>query len=112
MTLALAVGVFKGAEEVTLLEQFLWGLIGSVGFEIVRANTSIWNSQRKSRLIPRIYSNPVFWCFRLLLALVAGAVAVAQGAETRILALEIGIAAPLLIEAFSRSKSQPDLERE
>lgn len=81
------------------LHVFLWAAGGSVAFEIVGC-VETW--QRRGRPL-RCHLKFGYWLSRLLLAVFAGALAVAHHVETPLLALNIGVAAPLIIRTFART---------
>jgi len=76
---------------------FLSGVAGSVAVEIVSLNQIMQDSAQ----IPDRYRKLLFWIVRLLLAVVAGGLALAYGIEKPLLAANIGAATPLIIKAFS-----------
>lgn len=81
-----------------IIEQFLWGFLGSLAVEIVRIHFLLG----ASRKLPLRYSNPGYWIARLLLALTAGSLAVAYDIKTPVLALHVGAATPLIVQALAR----------
>jgi len=84
----------------TPLETFFWGFAGSLAVEVVNVNQAF--TSRRSAL-PRRYRQPAFWVWRVLLAVVGGGLAVAYGiTDNRILAANIGVATPLIIQALAR----------
>ena len=83
----------------TILQQFLWGFVGSLAVEIVKIHFVLGASRR----VPLRYTNPVYWIARLLLALTAGGLAVAYGIETPVLALHVGAATPLIVQALAQN---------
>lgn len=83
----------------TVLQQFLWGFVGSLAVEIVKIHLLLGASRR----LPLRYLKPVFWIARLLLAVTAGGLAVAYGIETPVLALHVGAATPLIVQALAQN---------
>lgn len=83
----------------TVLQQFLWGFVGSLSVEIVKIHLLLGASRR----LPLRYLKPVFWIARLLLALTAGGLAVAYDIETPVLALHVGAATPLIVQALAQN---------
>ena len=81
-----------------VLQQFLWGFLGSLAVEIVQIHGLLG----ASRKLPSRYSRPLYWIARLLLALTAGSLAVAYDIETPVLALHVGAATPLIVQALSQ----------
>jgi hypothetical protein len=84
---------------VTIGEQFLWGLVGSLAVEIVKIHWLYGMARR----MPVRYRDPVFWVARCLLALTGGGLAVAYRIETPVLALHLGAATPLIIQALAQN---------
>lgn len=82
-----------------VLQQFLWGFVGSLAVEIVKIHLLL----EASRRLPLRYLKPVFWIARLLLALTAGGLAVAYDIETPVLALHVGAATPLIVQALAQN---------
>ena len=79
---------------------FVWGCTGSVLVEVV----NIINGYNKPpHKLPPKYHNRGYLIVRCLLALGAGFLALAYEVNTEILALNIGIAAPLIIERLLQS---------
>lgn len=83
----------------TISEQFFWGLVGSLAVEIVKIHWLYGASRR----LPLRYRDPVFWIARSLLALTGGGLAVAYRIETPVLALHLGAATPLIVQALSQN---------
>jgi hypothetical protein len=77
---------------------FLCGFGGSIAVEIVRLYRC---SQNEPFIIPQKYSDVAFWAIQLLLAMVAGGLAVAYEIHKPLLAINIGAATPLLISTFA-----------
>lgn len=92
------------------LETFLWGFLGSTAVELMQI-AGFYSSQRGR--LPVRYRKAGFWITRFVLALVAGAVAVAYDIHERVLALNIGAATPLIIGLMARGLRQisPDVPR-
>ena len=92
----------------TPLETFLWGFGGSIAVEIVNVNQEFSTGQNE---LPKRYKNVWFWTWRVLLAAVGGGLAVAYGIATnRLLAANIGVATPLIIQALARGLKVPTAE--
>lgn len=83
----------------TILQQFLWGFVGSLAVEIVKIHFVLGASRR----LPLRYSKPMFWIARLLLAVTAGGLAVAYDIKTPVLALHVGAATPLIVQALAQN---------
>jgi hypothetical protein len=81
------------------LQQFLWGFVGSLSVEIVKIHFVLGESRR----LPPRYSKPSYWIARLLLALTAGGLAVAYDIKTPVLALHVGAATPLIVQALAQN---------
>jgi hypothetical protein len=84
---------------VMILQQFLWGFVGSLAVEIVKIHFVLGASRR----LPLRYSKPMFWIARFLLAVTAGGLAVAYDIETPVLALHVGAATPLIVQALAQN---------
>ena len=83
----------------TIGEQFLWGLVGSLAVEVVKIHW-LYGAVRR---LPVRYSDPVFWIARSLLAFTGGGLAVAYRIETPVLALHLGAATPLIVQALAQN---------
>jgi ABC-type microcin C transport system permease subunit YejE len=83
----------------TALEQFLWGVGGSVAVEIITLY-QVYHS--RNIRFPERYRRKGFWAIRLFLCLIAGGLAVAYAIEKPILALNIGASAPLIFQALAQ----------
>ena len=80
-------------------EQFIWGFCGSVAVEIV----TLYNVYNKHRIaFPERYRRKGFWVVRIFLSAIAGGLAVAYEIDKPILALNIGAATPLIIQALAQ----------
>jgi hypothetical protein len=82
-----------------VFEQFLWGFVGSLTVEVVRIHGYLSTAGR----LPLRYRRPMFWVVRLLLAMTAGGLAIAYGIETPVLALHVGAATPLIVQALAKN---------
>lgn len=83
---------------VAILEQFLWGFLGSLAVEVVQIHFLLGSSRK----LPLRYGKPGYWVARLLLALTAGSLAVAYDIKTPVLALHVGAVTPLIVQALAR----------
>jgi hypothetical protein len=72
---------------------FIYGLIGSVGTELV----AVLAAYQHGWELPARYKRTGFWVARGLLMLVAGSLAVAYQVESRALALHIGASTQLIL---------------
>jgi hypothetical protein len=86
-------------------EIFFWGFLGSLAVDIVAAAAQYFNSY--SNELPNKYRRIAFYVLHLLLAIVAGGLAVAYQIDKAILAFNIGAATPLLIQAFAQGMGVP-----
>jgi hypothetical protein len=96
----------------TILETFLWGLGGSLGVEIVSLAQHMGGGQPN---LPKRYTIFSFYVVRILLAIVAGGLAVAYQIDKPLLAANIGAATPLILQALSQGFSgggSPGLEKQ
>lgn len=78
---------------------FLWGCGGSVAVEVVNL---VGVYERPRIAIPQRYRRVGFYAARFFLMLVAGGLAVAYGIDKPVLAVNLGAATPLLIQALAR----------
>ena len=85
------------------LETMLWGFLGSSAVELI--NLFGYYTSRQGRL-PGRYRKVGFWVTRFVLALIAGALAVAYEIDQRILAFNIGAATPLIITFMAKGLRQ------
>lgn len=83
----------------TSYEIFLCGFAGSAAVDIVAA-AQVYNAH--TIVVPERYKRTAFYVVRLLLAIVAGGLAVAYEIDKVLLAANIGAATPLIIQAFSQ----------
>ena len=81
------------------LETMLWGFLGSAAVELITLVN--FYTSRRGRL-PGRYRKIGFWVTRSVLAVVAGAVAMAYEIDQRILAFNIGVATPLIITFMAK----------
>ena len=86
------------------IETFLWGFSGSAAVEVV---TLLGFYYKNRPQLPDRYRKIGFWITRLILASLAGALAVGYDIEGRILAFNIGAATPLIITSLARGIRQP-----
>jgi hypothetical protein len=86
------------------LETFVWGFLGSAAVELMNL-FGFYNSGRGR--LPGRYRKAGFWVTRFVLALIAGAIALAYEIDQRILAFNIGAATPLIISFMAKGLRQP-----
>jgi len=86
------------------IETFLWGFSGSAAVEVV---TLLGFYYKNRPQLPDRYRKIGFWVTRLILASLAGALAVGYDIDGRILAFNIGAATPLIITSLARGIRQP-----
>ncbi len=88
----------------TPLETFLWGFAGSAAVEVV----TILGYYHTGRVhLPARYRRPGFWITRLILAGLAGSVAIGYEIDKSILAFNIGAATPLIVTSLARGFRPP-----
>lgn len=80
-------------------EIFFWGFCGSVAVEILILHQIY---QTTPINIPERYKRLGFWVIRFLLAVIAGGLAMAYDVQGRLLAVNIGASAPLIINALTQ----------
>lgn len=81
------------------LEQFMWGVGGSLSVEII---TLYQVYQSRNIRFPERYRRKGFWIIRAFLCLIAGGLAVAYAIDKPILALNVGASAPLIFQALAQ----------
>jgi hypothetical protein len=90
------------------LTVFIYGLIGSMGTELVAVVAAYQNGRK----LPARYKRTGFWIARGLLMLMAGFLAVAYQVESRTLALHIGASTQLILwNLMTRTPSDLALPR-
>jgi hypothetical protein len=80
------------------ITQFLWGVAGSLTAEI----PCLDRASRSGRSLPKRFRQASYWLVRLLVAVVAGLLAVATSAPTPLFAMSLGAATPLLLEQWQK----------
>jgi len=85
------------------LETLLWGFLGSAAVELITLFG--YYTSRRDRL-PSRYRKVGFWITRFVLAVLAGALAVAYEIDQRILAFNIGAATPLIVTFMAKGLRQ------
>ena len=88
----------------THLQTFFWAFLGSVAVELVTAGRMF---QGDSREVPGHYKWGWFWAWRVGLAVLGGFLAVGYGVQDKILAMNIGASAPLLINGLALGIPSP-----
>jgi hypothetical protein len=79
------------------LEIFGWGCLGSVAAEVILILRSL-----DTKDVPLRYRRPTFYIWRVVLALIGGAVAVAFQPRNALVALTVGAAAPSILKGLVR----------
>ena len=88
----------------SFVETFFWGLLGSVAVETVTLLGFYYSNPVE---LPERYAMTSFWITRIVLAVLAGLIAVGYGIEQRILAFNIGAATPLIVTSLARGFRMP-----
>ena len=86
------------------IETFLWGFSGSAAVEVVTLLGFYYKNRPR---LPDRYRKIGFWVTRLILACLAGALAVGYDIDGKILAFNIGAATPLIITSLARGLRHP-----
>src|SRR2546421_6014124 len=81
---------------------FLCGFLGSCAVEVVNLYHTYNVDTESDYVLPKRYRRVGFWVIRLLLALIAGGLAVAYKINKPLLAINIGAATPLIIQALGQ----------
>ena len=88
------------------METFVWGFAGSAAVEVVTLLGFYYASPVR---LPERYHRVGFWVTRLLLACLAGALAIGYGIDGKILAFNVGAATPLIVTSLARGfRAAPD----
>lgn len=85
-------------------ETFLWGFAGSAAVEVIALLSFYYSNPIE---LPERYSRAGFWLTRLILACLAGALAVGYEIDQKILAFNIGAATPLIVTTLARGFRPP-----
>jgi len=88
----------------SLLGTFIWGFAGSVAVEVVAFLSYYYSNPVE---LPERYAKPGFWAARLMLAILAGTIAVGYEIDQKILAFNIGAATPLIITSLAKGFIPP-----
>jgi hypothetical protein len=83
---------------------FAFGALGSILVEII----NILAYFQRGRF-PERYQKALYWLTRAALAMGAGMIALAHDVQTKVLAIHLGVATPLILQALART---PPPERE
>jgi hypothetical protein len=94
--------VVQGVQTVTLIELFCWGFLGSAAVEVLLLH----GYYKKGPELPKRYRSRGFWLTRILLAILAGGLAIAYAAQTPILAFHLGAATPLIVQGLAQNTRQ------
>lgn len=90
-----------GIRSVTIDPQFLTFLCGAGGSAAVEVVTINQFYHEEPFRLPERYTRFGFWIVRVLLAVIAGGLAMAYKIDSPVLAINIGAATPLIVRAFS-----------
>lgn len=93
----------------TTLSAFLWGFGGSVAVEIVSVAQQIDVICDGGITLPARYGRCIFYIIRLLLATIAGGLAVAYQIDRPLLAINIGASTPLIVQALAQGVPAPSV---
>lgn len=80
------------------VEQFALGAVGSLSVEVV----SLYRSLGSGKPLAAKYRRPEYLVVRSLLVAFAGLMAWATHVETSVLAIEVGIVTPFIVDAINR----------
>jgi hypothetical protein len=82
----------------TAFGAFVFGALGSMLVEVVK----VLGYFQRGRF-PDRYSSKLFWVTRAALVLGAGVIALAHEVQTKVLAIHLGVATPLILQALART---------
>lgn len=86
-----------------LIVTFLYGALGSAAVEVI---AWIHACDRLPQQLPRRYKQWTFWFSRIILACLAGGLAVAYNIQAPVLAINVGASAPLLYRMLAKGLHQ------
>lgn len=86
------------------IEIFLWGFGGSMAVEVITLYGLFSIDAKKS--LPRRYRQVGFWVTRIVLAIIAGGLALAYHVNSSLLAFHVGAATPLIVQTIARTLPQ------
>ena len=99
--------VADGAGGLGPVGAFWWAAGGSLALEVISLYNEI--KAQKSAGLPAYYKSWIFWLVRLAVTAIAGALAVAEEASSKLLAINIGASAPAILQLLaSRPPSGQD----
>jgi hypothetical protein len=104
---SLTTSVANGAGALGPVGAFWWAAGGSFALEVISLYNEI--KAQKSAGLPAYYKSWVFWLVRLAVTAIAGALAVAEEASSKLLAINIGASAPAILQLLA---SRPPSGRE
>lgn len=84
------------------VETFCWASFGSFAMEVLSAYEAINGNNGD---LPERYRKLPFIAIKIILAVVAGGLAVSYGINTPLLALNIGVSTPLILHTFAKGLS-------
>jgi len=82
------------------LVTFGWGAFGSIAIEVI----NIYQSYEQHNKLPEKYKCLGYWIVRACVVVVSGVFAVSYEIDKPLLAINIGVATPLIIQAFGKVK--------
>jgi hypothetical protein len=86
-------------EAMGALLTFVWAAGGSLSLEIISLHNAI--RAEKATGLPAYYRDPLFWIVRGLVAVIAGMLVIAEKAGNPLLAINIGAAAPAILDSLT-----------
>jgi hypothetical protein len=78
--------------------QFFWGFVGSLAVEAISLSRVLVGRP----YLPKVYRSMAYWLTRFMVAVVAGLLTVATQVQVPLLAMQIGVATPLIIDSWNR----------
>jgi hypothetical protein len=90
--------------------QFVWGFAGSLATEVITLYQLYMSTNfddPQARVLPARYRKVGFWIVRTVVAIMAGGLAVVYGINNPLLAINVGAATPLIIQALGQGLKNP-----
>jgi len=87
-------------------QMFLYGFLGSLAIEVV----TLWQIfQAPTIVVPERFKRKIFYVIRFILAVIGGGLAVIYDIDKPLLAVNIGVATPLILQGLATGFRPPDV---